>query len=102
MINFLRPVASMAARTSACDQACGRAIDWRDVREDLADFLEDGIDENAPVRADRGQHGRHAQIPGRPCETGHVVDHQTGINGMHRESDPRLVIYEHQDRVLDG
>ena len=61
----------------------GRAIDWRDVREDLADFLEDRIDENASLRTDRGQHGGHAQIPRRACETRDVVGHQTGINGMH-------------------
>src|SRR5882762_2210700 len=78
------------------------AIDWRDFGEDGLDLLEDGVDENAPLRADCGQHCRHAQSLRRRRETTDVVDQESPINGIHGQADPRLVIDEHHSRVFHG
>jgi hypothetical protein len=78
-----------------------RAVDGRHVGEDIADFLEDGVDENAALGADRGQHRRHAQVPRHLCEGSDIVDHDSAIDGRHGKGDHRLVIDEQQHRILN-
>jgi hypothetical protein len=61
MTSFLRPVASTAARKVGCDQA---NVDVRSIGVISGKMspisLKMGVDENAPVRADSGQHRRDA------------------------------------------
>ena len=81
MINFLRPVASIAARNSGCDQA------WVEVRsigvtsgKYLGNLLEQRVDEDAALRSDRREDGRDAEVLGCLGEAGDIVDHQAWID----------------------
>jgi hypothetical protein len=80
----------------------GRAIDRGDSGKEIADLLEDRIGEDAAFCTDRSQHGRHAEVPCRLCESNDVVHHETGIDRVHGKGNPRLVIDEDHNRVLDG
>ena len=82
MISLLRPVASTAARRSGSDQAgLGRAVDRGDLGEDVADLAEDGVGEPAPLGADRGQDGRHAEYRRRLGQPSDVIDQDAAVDG---------------------
>jgi hypothetical protein len=79
-----------------------RAIDRRDVGEDLADLFEDRVSKHTSVGPHCREHRWHTEDLRRSCESRDVVDQESRRDGRRDQRDSRLMVDQEQSRIFDG